>query len=109
MTLPLLLQKLYPSGLLNVGVSALIASFISIMPGNVAAFNTVWTFDIYQSHIKRNASEKHYLNVSKATAVVGILLNLILDLENIVVIFFSFQYQEKWAMGGTHDGERRYY
>ncbi|MGB8193258.1 MAG: sodium:solute symporter family protein, partial [Chitinophagaceae bacterium] len=76
MTLPLLLERLYPSGLLGVGVTALIASFMSGMAGNVTAFNTVWTFDIYQSHIKKNASEKHYLNVGKATTVVGILISI---------------------------------
>lgn len=76
MVLPLLLQKLYPSGILGIGITALIASFMSGMAGNVTAFNTVWTFDIYQSHIKRNASEKHYLNVGKATTVVGILLSI---------------------------------
>lgn len=77
MTLPLLLQKLYPSGLLGVGITALIASFMSGMAGNVTAFNTVWTFDIYQSHIKKNASEKHYLNVGKATTIIGILLSVL--------------------------------
>jgi solute:Na+ symporter, SSS family len=76
MTLPLLLQQLYPSGILGVGITALIASFMSGMAGNVTAFNTVWTFDIYQSHIKKNASEKHYLNVGKATTVVGILISI---------------------------------
>jgi SSS family solute:Na+ symporter len=77
MTLPLLLSKLYPSGILGVGITALIASFMSGMAGNVTAFNTVWTFDIYQSHIKKNASEKHYLNVGKATTVIGILLSIL--------------------------------
>ena len=67
MTLPLLLSKLYPSGILGVGVTALIASFMSGMAGNVTAFNTVWTFDIYQAHIKKNGSENHYLNVGRAT------------------------------------------
>ncbi len=76
MVLPLLLSKLYPSGILGVGITALIASFMSGMAGNVTAFNTVFTFDIYQSHIKRNASEKHYLNVGKATTVIGILLSI---------------------------------
>ncbi|MFL5739551.1 MAG: sodium:solute symporter family protein [Flavisolibacter sp.] len=76
MTLPLLLQKLYPSGILGVGITALIASFMSGMAGNVTAFNTVWTFDIYQSHINRNASERHYLYVGKATTVVGILISI---------------------------------
>lgn len=76
MVLPLLLSKLYPSGILGVGITALIASFMSGMAGNVTAFNTVFTFDIYQSHIKRNASERHYLRVGKATTVVGILLSI---------------------------------
>jgi SSS family solute:Na+ symporter len=76
MTLPVLLQKLYPSGILGVGITALIASFMSGMAGNVTAFNTVWTFDIYQSHINKNASEKHYLYVGKATTVVGILISI---------------------------------
>jgi solute:Na+ symporter, SSS family len=76
MALPVLLQNLYPSGILGVGVTALIASFMSGMAGNVTAFNTVWTFDIYQSHIKKQASEKHYLWVGKATTVVGILVSI---------------------------------
>jgi SSS family solute:Na+ symporter len=49
---------------------------MSGMAGNVTAFNTVWTYDIYQSHIKRNASESHYLYVGKATTVVGILISI---------------------------------
>jgi SSS family solute:Na+ symporter len=77
MVLPLLLSKLYPSGILGVGITALIASFMSGMAGNVTAFNTVFTFDIYQTHIKKNASEKHYLYIGKATTVVGILLSII--------------------------------
>jgi len=76
MVLPVLLQRLYPSGILGVGITALIASFMSGMAGNVTAFNTVWTFDIYQSHIKKNASEKHYLYVGKAATVFGILISI---------------------------------
>lgn len=77
MVLPLLLSKLYPSGLLGVGVTALIASFMSGMAGNVTAFNTVFTFDIYQSHINKHGSEKHYLMVGKLTTVGGILLSIL--------------------------------
>ncbi|HRX94938.1 MAG TPA: Na+/galactose cotransporter, partial [Chitinophagaceae bacterium] len=76
MALPTLLAKLYPSGILGVGITALIASFMSGMAGNVTAFNTVFTFDIYQSHIKKHASEKHYLYVGKATTIVGILISI---------------------------------
>lgn len=76
MVLPLLLQKLYPSGLLGLGITALIASFMSGMAGNVTAFNTVFTFDIYQTHIRANASDRHYLYVGKLTTVAGILLSI---------------------------------
>lgn len=76
MVLPLLLQKLYPSGLLGLGVTALIASFMSGMAGNVTAFNTVWTYDIYQTHIKKNATDLHYLLVGKAATVFGILISI---------------------------------
>src|SRR5665647_3543511 len=76
MVLPTLLSKLYPNGILGVGITALIASFMSGMAGNVTAFNTVFTFDIYQSYIKKNASEKHYLNVGKATTIAGVLISI---------------------------------
>jgi SSS family solute:Na+ symporter len=77
MVLPLMLSKLYPTGILGVGITALIASFMSGMAGNVTAFNTVFTYDIYQSHIKKHASENHYLMVGKVTTVVGVLLSII--------------------------------
>ena len=76
MVLPTLLTRLYPSGILGVGITALIASFMSGMAGNVTAFNTVFTFDIYQSYINKNASEKHYLQVGKATTVSGIIISI---------------------------------
>lgn len=76
MVLPVLLQQLYPNGVLGVGITALIASFMSGMAGNVTAFNTVWTFDIYQAHIKKNAPEKHYLYVGKVTTIIGILISI---------------------------------
>jgi len=53
MALPVMLSKLYPNGILGVGITALIASFMSGMAGNVTAFNTVFTFDIYQSYLKK--------------------------------------------------------
>lgn len=76
MVMPLMLQKLYPSGLLGLGLTALIASFMSGMAGNVTAFNTVFTFDIYQAHINKRGSEKHYLYVGKATTIAGILISI---------------------------------
>ncbi len=66
-----LMAQFYPSGMLGVGLTALMASFMSGMAGNVTAFNTVWTYDIYQSYIRKSAPDAHYLFVGRLTTVVG--------------------------------------
>ncbi len=71
-----LMAQFYPSGMLGVGLTALMASFMSGMAGNVTAFNTVWTYDIYQSYIRPNAPDSHYLTVGRVTTLVGILLSI---------------------------------
>ena len=58
MALPLMMSRYYPAGLLGLGLTALLASFMSGMAGNVTAFNTVWTFDIYQSYIRPRAERR---------------------------------------------------
>src|SRR5262249_38836047 len=63
MAIPSMLFHYYPSGMLGIGLTALMASFMSGMAGNVTAFNTVWTYDIYQGHIRPRASDQHYLKV----------------------------------------------
>jgi solute:Na+ symporter, SSS family len=76
MTLPSLLTTFYPTGLLGVGLTALMASFMSGMAGNVTAFNSVWTYDIYQAYINKDASDKHYLGVARFANVFGILISV---------------------------------
>ena len=76
MALPSLIAHYYPSGLLGVGITALLASFMSGMAGNVTAFNTVFTFDIYQAHIKKDGTDEHYLMVGKMASVFGILASI---------------------------------
>jgi len=77
MTLPSLIAHYYPSGLLGVGITALIASFMSGMAGNVTAFNSVFTYDIYQAYFMKNKSDKHYLNVGKLVTLFGILFSIV--------------------------------
>src|SRR5688572_9515800 len=77
MTLPSLIAHYYPSGLLGVGITALIASFMSGMAGNVTAFNSVFTYDIYQSYFVKNRTDRHYLAVGKIITIIGILLSII--------------------------------
>jgi len=76
MAIPVMLATYFPSGLLGLGLTALMASFMSGMAGNVTAFNTVWTYDIYQSYIKKGGSDAHYLWVGRVTTVIGILLSI---------------------------------
>ncbi|HLI98054.1 MAG TPA: sodium:solute symporter family protein, partial [Candidatus Baltobacteraceae bacterium] len=72
LAVPMMLLHYFPSGILGLGITALLASFMSGMAGNVTAFNTVWTYDIYQSHINSNASDAHYLQVGRLATVFGI-------------------------------------
>ena len=72
MTVPMMLAHYFPSGMLGVGLTALLASFMSGMAGNVTAFNTVWTYDIYQSYIKPKASDEHYLWMGRMATLFGI-------------------------------------
>jgi SSS family solute:Na+ symporter len=76
MALPAMLAHYFPTGMLGVGLTALVASFMSGMAGNVTAFNTVWTYDIYQTYIHPNASDRHYLNVGRLATVFGIALSI---------------------------------
>src|SRR5690242_19873106 len=76
LALPLLLARYYPAGMLGVGLTALLASFMSGMAGNVTAFNTVWTYDLYQSHIKPNQTDEHYLRMGRWATFVGIVLSV---------------------------------
>ena len=74
--IPVLLMKYMPVGVLGLGLTALMASFMSGMAGNVSAFNTVFTYDIYQSYIKPGQPDKHYLKVGRWTTVVGVLVSI---------------------------------
>jgi solute:Na+ symporter, SSS family len=76
MAIPMMLGHYFPSGMLGVGLTALMASFMSGMAGNVTAFNTVWTYDIYQSYIKRGASDHHYLWMGRMATVFGIAISV---------------------------------
>jgi len=72
LTVPVLLLNYFPTGILGLGLTALIASFMSGMAGNVTAFNTVWTYDIYQAYIRKDASDAHYLWMGRMATVFGI-------------------------------------
>ena len=76
MVIPVMIGHYFPPGLLGLGLTALMASFMSGMAGNVTAFNTVWTYDIYQSYIKPGKSDRHYFMMGRASTVAGIVLSM---------------------------------
>jgi SSS family solute:Na+ symporter len=76
MTVPVMLARFLPTGILGVGITALMASFMSGMAGNVTAFNTVWTYDLYQSYIRPGQPDSHYFRMGHIITVVGILISI---------------------------------
>ncbi len=74
--LPLMLARYCGPGLLGLGVTALIAGFMSGMAGNVSAFATVWTYDIYRAMFRKNATDAHYVAMGRACTVIGVLVSV---------------------------------
>ena len=76
LAIPVMLLNFFPTGILGLGLTALLASFMSGMAGNVTAFNTVWTYDIYQAYINKRGSDAHYLWMGRMATVGGIILSI---------------------------------
>jgi len=96
--LPLMLARYCGPGLLGLGITALIAGFMSGMAGNVSAFTTVWTYDIYRALIKRDGSDQHYVSMGRWSTIIGVIISvgtayLVMDFKSImdyVQALFSF-------------------
>ncbi|MGA3088408.1 MAG: sodium:solute symporter family protein [Terriglobales bacterium] len=74
--LPLMLARYCGPGLLGLGVTALIAGFMSGMAGNVSAFTTVWTYDLYRPFFNSQGTDHHYVNMGRWTTVIGVLISV---------------------------------
>jgi SSS family solute:Na+ symporter len=74
--LPLMLARYCGPGMLGLGITALIAGFMSGMAGNVSAFATVWTYDIYQPYIRKGKSDDHYVRVGRWCSILGVILSI---------------------------------
>ena len=96
--LPLMLARYCGPGLLGLGITALIAGFMSGMAGNVSAFSTVWTYDIYRAFIRKVAPDRHYVSVGRWCTLVGVLISIgtaylvmqFLSIMDYVQALFSF-------------------
>jgi SSS family solute:Na+ symporter len=96
--LPLMLARYCGPGLLGIGITALMAGFMSGMAGEISAFTTVWTYDIYRSYLRKNAPDAHYVTVGRVCTLVGVLLSigtayLVMEFKSImdyVQALFSF-------------------
>ena len=89
-TLPLMLARYCGPGLLGLGVTALIAGFMSGMAGNVSAFATVWTYDIYKPFIRKTAADAHYLSMGRWCTILGVIISigtayLVMNFSSIIV------------------------
>ncbi|HWB99576.1 MAG TPA: sodium/solute symporter, partial [Bryobacteraceae bacterium] len=96
--LPLMLARYCGPGLLGLGITALIAGFMSGMAGNVSAFATVWTYDIYRAFLKKEGSDAHYVSVGRWCTILGVLVSIgtaylvmqFLSIMDYVQALFSF-------------------
>src|SRR6516225_11196768 len=96
--LPLMLARYCGPGLLGLGITALIAGFMSGMAGNVSAGATVWTYDIYRAFVRKNATDAHYVSMGRWCTILGVLVSIgtaylvmqFLSIMDYVQALFSF-------------------
>jgi SSS family solute:Na+ symporter len=96
--LPIMLARYCGPGLLGLGITALIAGFMSGMAGNVSAFATVWTYDIYRAFMRKNATDQHYVAMGRWCTILGVLVSIgtaylvmqFLSIMDYVQALFSF-------------------
>ncbi len=74
--LPLMLIRYCGPGLLGLGITALVAGFMSGMAGNISAFSTVWTYDLYGAYINKKASDAHYVSMGRWSTVIGMVISI---------------------------------
>ena len=74
--LPLMLARYCGPGLLGLGITALVAGFMAGMAGNVSAFATVWTYDIYRPFLRKNAPDRHYVSMGRACTLIGLVISI---------------------------------
>jgi SSS family solute:Na+ symporter len=97
--LPLMLARYCGPGLLGLGVTALIAGFMSGMAGNVSAFATVWTYDLYRPFLRKNGTDAHYVSMGRWCTILGVVISIgtaylvmqfasIMDYAQVVFSFF---------------------
>jgi solute:Na+ symporter, SSS family len=74
--LPLMLARYCGPGLLGLGITALVAGFMAGMAGNVSAFATVWTYDIYRPYLRKDAPDRHYVSMGRWCTIIGLLISI---------------------------------
>ena len=74
--LPLMLARYCGPGLLGLGITALVAGFMAGMAGNVSAFATVWTYDIYRPYLRRTAPDRHYVAMGRWCTLIGLFISI---------------------------------
>jgi SSS family solute:Na+ symporter len=74
--LPLMLARYCGPSLLGLGITALLAGFMSGMAGNVSAFATVWTYDLYRPFVRKKATDAHYVAMGRWCTMIGLLISI---------------------------------
>ncbi|MBN2581349.1 MAG: sodium/solute symporter [Pirellulales bacterium] len=92
--LPLLMARYLGPGLLGLGVTAMVAGFMSGMAGNISAFATVWTYDVYRPLLVRNAKDSHYVAMGRWCSIIGVVIAIgtayvVMHFSNILTFFHT--------------------
>jgi len=65
----MLMEEVLPNGLLGVAIAGLLAAFMAGMAANISAFNTVFSYDLWQQYVKKDEPDGYYLTVGRLATV----------------------------------------
>jgi solute:Na+ symporter, SSS family len=96
--IPLLIGRYFPEGMLGLAVTGLLAAFMAGVAANVTSFNTVVTYDLWQSYVRKDRDEAYYLRVGRITTIAGLLISVATafiakgysNIMNYVQLLFSY-------------------
>ncbi len=96
--IPVLMNTYLPNGALGIALAGLLAAFMAGMAANVSSFNTVFTYDIWQTYLRRDRPDHYYLNVGRVVTVVGIVIGIFTafiaagydNIQDYIQLLFSF-------------------
>jgi SSS family solute:Na+ symporter len=96
--IPLLIARYLPEGMLGIAITGLMAAFMAGVAANVTSFNTVFTYDLWQSYVRKDRDSAYYVRIGRIATIGGLAVSVLTafiakgysNIMNYVQLLFSY-------------------